>query len=200
MRVRSVCLLLVAVVGCESLRPAPQNPPPSPLPEGRGSQISSPLPSGRGAGGGGSSPAQEPPEDDDPLTGVARCLERDDPRGAATHLDTYVRAHPDQPMFRLQLAELYLRCDRGAEARVHYARFVADAQGGPAALRPHLVTAHIKMMEIAQRSGDRFNELFHRGVGLLLLVKEQDGTADRDPEFCEEMLCKALRRWRTRRS
>ena len=205
MRVRSVCLVLVAVVGCESLRPAPQNPspirptPPAPLPEGKGESASgasgraasanervssSPLPSGRGVG---SSP------EDDPLVSVARCLGRDDHRGAATHLDTYVRAHPDQPMFRLQLAELYLRCDRGAEARVHYARFVADAQSGPVTLRPHLVTAHIKMMEIAQRSGDRFGELFHRGVGLLLLVKEQDGAKERDEDFCEEMLCKALR-------
>ena len=32
MRVRSVGLLLVAVVGCESLRPAPQHPPPNPSP------------------------------------------------------------------------------------------------------------------------------------------------------------------------
>jgi hypothetical protein len=48
-------------------------------------------------------------------------------------------------------------------------------------------------MEIAQQSGDPFGELFHRGVGLLLLVKEQDSDKDRDEQFCEEMLCKAIR-------
>jgi hypothetical protein len=48
-------------------------------------------------------------------------------------------------------------------------------------------------MELAQQAGDRYGELFHRGVGLLLLVKEQDRAADRDGAFCEEMLCKALR-------
>lgn len=68
---------------------------------------------------------------------------------------------------------------------------MTEAEG--ATLRPHVVTGHIKLMEIAQRSGDRFGELLHRGAGLLLLVKEQDGATDRDPIFCEEMTCKALR-------
>jgi predicted Zn-dependent protease len=121
------------------------------------------------------------------------CLERDDFLGAATPLAAYVRAHPDQPMFRLQLAELYRRADRPAEARVHFEQFVVDAQSGAAGLRPHLVTAHIRLMELAQQAGDRYGELFHRGVGLLLLVKEQDRTANRDERFCEEMLCKAVR-------
>jgi Tfp pilus assembly protein PilF len=123
---------------------------------------------------------------------VAKCLERGDHRGAAVHLETYVRAHPDQPLFRLQLAELYLRCAQSVEAKFHYERFVADAQG-MSALGAHIVTGHIKLMEIAQRSGDKFGELYHRGAGLLLLVKEQDGAQDRDEGFCEEMLCKALR-------
>jgi thioredoxin-like negative regulator of GroEL len=134
---------------------------------------------------------QEPPEED-ALALAAKCLERDDHRGAAAHLDAYVRAHPDQPLFRLRLAELYLRDGRAAEAKFHYERFAADAQDG-AALRPHLVAAHIKLMELAQQSEDRFGELFHRGIGLLLLVKQEDGKKERDEEFCEEMLCKSLR-------
>jgi hypothetical protein len=48
-------------------------------------------------------------------------------------------------------------------------------------------------MELAQHSEDPFGELFHRGVGLLLLVKQEDAAGDRDEPFCEEMLCKALR-------
>jgi Flp pilus assembly protein TadD len=124
---------------------------------------------------------------------VAECLARADHRGAAAHLSAYVRANPDQPLFRLQLADLCARAALPAEAKVHYERFVADAEDGPPALRPHLVTAHIKLMGLAQARGDTFAEALHRGAGLLQLVKDQDGTADRDPAFCEEMLCKALK-------
>ncbi|MBY0459772.1 MAG: hypothetical protein K2V38_20830, partial [Gemmataceae bacterium] len=56
-----------------------------------------------------------------------------------------------------------------------------------------VVTAHIQLRQLATAAGDPFGEAFHRGVGLLLLVKEQDGRPDRDPVFCEEMLCKSLR-------
>jgi hypothetical protein len=138
-------------------------------------------------------PQEAPAVEDDPLTAVAQCLEREDYRGAAVHLHGYVRAHPDQLMFRFQLADFCLRGGMPAEAKFHYERFVAEAQSGPATLRPHLVTAHTKLMEIAQHRNDRFGELFHRGVGLLLLVKQMDATPDRDDPFCEEMLCKSLR-------
>jgi predicted Zn-dependent protease len=128
---------------------------------------------------------------DDALTLATKCLAQNDVRGAAGHLDAYVRVHPDQPLFRFQLAELYLRSGQQAEAKFQYERFTADAQDS-SALQSHLVTAQIKLMEIAQRRNDRFGELFHRGVGLLLLVKQQDTMKDRDEVFCEEMLCKSL--------
>ncbi len=196
MRVRSLCLVLATTVGCESFRPAPPAAPPA-LPTVAVKPPDPPKPPVEILRASASRPeppvaVSQPPEDD-PLGSVARCLERDDWRGAATHLSAYVCAHPDQPLFRLQLADLYLRGTRPADARVQYERFVADAQSGPPALRPYLVTAHIKLMEIAQRSGDRSGELFHRGTGLLLLVKEQDHAANRDESFCEEMLCKALK-------
>jgi predicted Zn-dependent protease len=198
-------MLLVAglVVGCESVRPAPVRgpvPPPAhsptplttPAPVARGRAPKPPIEVLRASATQPAPPLRQEPAEDDALALAAKCLQRDDHRGAAVHLDTYVRAHPDQPLFRLRLAELYLRGDRPADAKFHYERFVADAQSGPA-LRPYLVPAHTKLMEIAQRADDRFGELFHRGVGLLLLVKEQDGAKDRDEVFCEEMLCKALR-------
>jgi predicted Zn-dependent protease len=130
---------------------------------------------------------------DDALALVAECLERNDLRAAAIHLDGYVREHPDQFLFRLQLAELYAQAEQPAEAKFHYERFALDAQDGPPALQPHRVTAHTRLMEIAQRRGDRFGELLHRGVGLLLLVKQMDGVKDHDEGFCEEMLCKSLK-------
>ena len=196
MRVRSLCLVLATTVGCESLRPTPPTPPPA-QPTVAVKPPDPPKPPVEILRASASQPeppvaASQPPEDD-PLESVARCIERDDLRGAATHLSAYVRAHPDQPLFRMQLAELYLRGARPADARVQYERFIADAQSGPPAIRPYIVTAHIKLMEIAQRSGNRFAELFHRGTGLLLLVEEQDHAANRDELFCEELLCKALK-------
>lgn len=197
---RRLCVTLFVAglaVGCEALRPAQQpppapaetlhrvttKPPPAPKPPVEVLRTSAQQPAQPTA-------AQVVPED--VLVLVAKCLERDDPRGASAHLETYVRAHPDQPLFRLQLAELYLRCERPTEARFHYEGFVADAKGAPA-LVPHLVTGHIRLMEMAQRSGDKFGELYHRGAGLFLLVKSQDADKNRDAQFCEEMLCKALR-------
>lgn len=197
MRVAPILVLMGTLVGCESLRaPAPPPPPVQPPPVTApvrvvGKPPEAPKTSVEVLRASATVPAQAPPEDDH-LSLVAKCLEREDHLGAAGHLETYVKRHTDQHLFRLQLAELYLRADRVADARSHYEQFAADAQTGPATLQPHLVTAHIKLREIAMRSGDRFAEAFHRGVGLLLLVREQDGTKERDAAFCEEMLCKAL--------
>jgi hypothetical protein len=194
MRVTAFSLLALVLVGCESMRPsapAPTQPPPVTAPVrvvGKPPEPpKSPVEILRTAA------TQPAPDEDDPLTSVSKCLERDDHLGAAIHLEGYVRAHPDQPMFRLQLAELYLRAERRPEAKGHLEQFIARAQGGPATLQPHLVTAHIKLRDIAVGADDRFGEAFHRGAGLLLLVKEQDGDPKRDDTFCEEMLCKSLR-------
>jgi hypothetical protein len=182
--------------GCEALRPAqPAVPPADALPRTAIRPALQPQPPVEVLRASAQLPvvptaAQVVPEDT--LLLVAKCLERADHRGAATHLERYVCSNPDQLLFRMQLAELYLRCDQPAEAKCHYERFVADAAGA-AALGSHVVAGHIKLMGMAQRSGDRFGELYHRGVGLLLLVKEQDAAKDRDVVFCEEMLCKSLR-------
>jgi hypothetical protein len=130
---------------------------------------------------------------DDPLTLYSESLKDGDKVTAAKHLATYVRRHPDQVMFRLQLAELQIQTENDANARVQFEQFVSSAQTGPAAVRKYLVHAHTRLMEIAQRTNDPFAELFHRGVGLLILVQEQDNNPDRDDGFCEEMLCKSLR-------
>lgn len=193
-------LAVIGAVGCESMRPAPQQvqAPSAPVPSAplrvaakRPEPPAKPVEILRASA---SQPTQPHPQtEDDPLSRVAECLARDDHRGAAAHLEGYVRANPGQHLFRLQLAELYLRGANAAEAKFHYERFVDDVQSGPPALRAHLVTAHIKLLEIARHRGDTFGELLHRGAGLLLLVGDQDGTKERDEVFCEEMLCKALK-------
>jgi hypothetical protein len=129
----------------------------------------------------------------DPLTLVAESLERGDNIAAAKHLETYVRQHPDQIMFRLQLAELLVQTNSDARAKVHYEQFVAKSQTAADPIRKYLVHVHTRLMEIGQRTDDPFAELFHRGAGLLILLQDQDKNPARDEDFCEEMLCKALR-------
>jgi hypothetical protein len=135
-----------------------------------------------------------PSEPDDPLTLAAECLGRGDEPAACAHLETHVRRHPEQVMFRAHLADLLFRLGKPGEAKFHFERFVADAQPATGPPRAHLVHCHTRLMEIGQRTGDRFAELFHRGAGLLLLVEQQDAVpAVRDDGFREEVLCKAIR-------
>src|SRR5262245_47313021 len=137
--------------GPQNLTPQPPPNPPAPFPvrEGgaRGFTLSEqrgdtdprgftpPSLVGKGAGGLGSdSPPPSHsgraesgglgPEEDDPLTLAAACLKQSDHAGAAKHLEVYVRAHPDQPMFRAQLAELYLRANKPADAKFHLEKFI----------------------------------------------------------------------------
>jgi hypothetical protein len=140
------------------------------------------------------SKAEDPPYDpaSDSLTLFGDALKSGDKAAAVGHLETYVRQHPDQSMFQMQLAELLFESRSDARAKIHYEKFVAGAQSGTEALRKYLSHAHTRLMEIAQHMDDPFAESFHRGVGLLILVQEQDRNPNRDDGFCEEMLCKSL--------
>ena len=138
-------------------------------------------------------PLSEAASEPDTLTLAAECLERGDHASAAVHLELYVCRHPEQVMFRWQLAEMLVRVGHDDTAKVHYERFLADAAAATGPARTYLITAHTRLMEMAQRQDDRFAELVHRGVGLLLLAKEQDKLTDRDPAFGEELLCKAMK-------
>jgi hypothetical protein len=181
MRVLGFAIGVLALVGCALTH--------VPLPVDDG------LPQGtEGASPSDLSVLSEPTPEPDTLTLAAECLERGDRAGAATHLECYVCRHPDQLMFRAQLAEMLLRLGRDALARAHFERFAADAQSATGPVRNHLVSVHTRLMEIAQRAGDHFGEHFHRGVGLLLLAREQERlpSAEADPAFAEEMTCKAL--------
>lgn len=137
-------------------------------------------------------PVEPPPPADDPLTLAADCLERGDRPAAAGHLGSYVRAHPDEIMFRAHLAELLLKLDRPAEAKAQFERFVAAAQETTGPPRAHLVHCHTRLMEIGQRADDRSAEVFHRGVGLLLLVTNPPADDDQTAAAREQILCRAI--------
>lgn len=124
----------------------------------------------------------------DPLTLAADCLARGDEPAAANHFEAYVCRNPDQLMFRVHLADLLFKIHRADDARHHYERFIADAQDSTGTPQSRLVHCHTRLMEIAQEADDRFAELFHRGVGLAILTRQESD----DPETREEILCKAI--------
>ncbi|MCS6866883.1 MAG: hypothetical protein RMJ56_13700 [Gemmataceae bacterium] len=197
MRVRLLGCFLLATLGCESLRtvaPAVNERSTPPLaPTGPTPVSFSPPPQATPVGPSEPSPHSPVPREPDFLALFMECLERDDLHGAARHLEAYVQRHPDQPLFRFQLAALYTRCHGLREAQFHYECFTRDAETHGTALAAELITAHIQLLEMAQQRGDQFAELYHRGVGLWLLVRQQETDPHRDAAFCEEILCKAYR-------
>ena len=183
MRLRWLAVVVLGVAGCEVMRaPVPESSPLAPRADRVATASSDGLPS----------PGS--PAEDDPLTLAAKCLEQGDQVAACAHLETYVRKHPEQVMFRAHLAELLLKLDRLPDAKTHFERFVADAQDATGGPQRHLVHCHTRLMEIGRRSDDPLAEAFHRGVGLLLLVRQQDADpVNRDDGFREEILCKSLK-------
>jgi predicted Zn-dependent protease len=133
-------------------------------------------------------PPNELPEDDDPLTLAAESLTRKDEAAAAAHFERHLKQHPDQLMFRVHLADLYLKLNRDSEAKVHFERFAADAQDAGPAPQSQLVHCHTMLMEIAGRADDEFAERLHRGIGLVLLTRQNVD----DAEVREEVLCQAI--------
>ena len=128
----------------------------------------------------------------DGLSRAADCLDRGDRAGAAAHLAAHAKAHPDQVMVRAYLAELLFQLKRPAEAAGEFERFVAAAQPMTGPPHKHLVHCHTRLMAIAGADGDVFREHLHRGIGLLLLVKEWDADpARRDGDMAAETLKKA---------
>jgi tetratricopeptide (TPR) repeat protein len=190
MRVRWLAVGAIGLAGCFSSRTAR-------LPEPPAAAVSDPTPPPlRAAVVPAAATAPEPPaapaEPPDALTLAAECLGRGDEAAACVHLEAHVRTHPDQVMFRAQLAELLYRLGRLDAARRHYDKFVADAQDATGPANAHRVHAHTRLMEIGQRADDRFAELLHRGVGLLLLLDDRAAADSAEEGFGEEVLVKAL--------
>jgi tetratricopeptide (TPR) repeat protein len=191
MRLGWLVLTAAVIAGCESLKESPPVSPQAAAPIATTPAPAEVIPIQ--ARVPAAPVADTPALPEDSLTLAAECLTRGDEPAAADHLDTYVRLHPEQIMFRAHLAELLLKLDRLDESKRQFEQFVAAAQKSSGPPRSHLVHCHTRLMEIGRRKNDAFAEAFHRGVGMLLLVKEQEtsGTGV-DDGMREEILCKAL--------
>lgn len=135
-----------------------------------------------------------PVPDPDALALAAACLDRGDEAGALPYLRSHVSAYPDAVMMRAYLAELLLKLGQPQEARTEFERVIQDADGAVGPVGKHQVHCHTRLMEIAQESADPFSEELHRGIGLVLLVRQwraesEHTTAD---SMTQQTLAKAV--------
>ncbi|HKB06482.1 MAG TPA: tetratricopeptide repeat protein [Gemmataceae bacterium] len=177
--------LLVAVAGCQAISPAlVRTTQTAPAAEVRAKAPAEVIPA---------EATEEPRPTDAPppdaLSLAADCLDRGDESAAVRHLEKHVGEHPDQVVFRAQLADLLSRLDRLPEAQAHYEAAAACAQDGPPVARKGLVRYHTRLMEIARQRGDAYAEHLHQGIGLYVVAGRLGDAADAGD--VERLLCKA---------
>ena len=111
---------------------------------------------------------------------------------AAACLERYLAVKPEHWPIRWHLAGLLLKLSRPAEARGQFERFLRGAQMQEGTPPEELIRCHTRLMELAERRGDEYEERLNRGIGLFLLARrrqELDDAANR--QMAEELLCKA---------
>lgn len=116
----------------------------------------------------------EPAAEVDNLGRAAELLDGGDHDGALAQLTAHVKARPDAVMIRAYLAELHFKHGQPDQAKAHFTRFTRDAAGMGGAAGKHLTHCHTRLMEIATANDDAFGEQLHRGIGLVLLVRQWD--------------------------
>ncbi len=135
-----------------------------------------------------------PQDEADHLRLAAQHLDRADEAGAVPHLQAHLRQQPDAIMVRAYLGELLLKTGNVAESKRHFEQFTREAAGVSAPARKHLIHVHTRLMELAGQSDDAFGENLHRGIGLVLLVKQwRESPEPSDAALNERTLVQAAR-------
>jgi tetratricopeptide (TPR) repeat protein len=126
------------------------------------------------------------------LSLAAAYLEKGDDPAACAEMQQYLKAHPGHDQVRVHYAELLVRLERLAEAKVEFQRFIAAAQERDDANVRQRIHCHSRLMEIAQVEDDDYGIHLHRGVGLYLLACERAKLANPEgPLPVEGLLCRA---------
>ena len=131
---------------------------------------------------------------DDPLGLAVDAMVAGKDAEAATQLAKHLKAHPEQLVFRNQLAELLFKLERHAEAQYHFEKFDELASGSSKSLLGQRIHCHTRLMEIAQARENPFREKLHRGIGLYLIACEVQSKADDPSELspdAEKLWCRA---------
>ena len=119
-------------------------------------------------------------------------LELGDDDGACPHLRRYVDARPEESAVRGHYAELLFRLKHFDEARTQFERFVVDAQETGRPATKSLLHGHSRLVEIAERADEAYEEHLHRGIGLVLLARARaELIGDEEDPMQESLLCKA---------
>ncbi len=136
--------------------------------------------------------ALDPNLADDHLSLAAAYLDKGDDLHAGEQLARYLEARPRHCTVRAHYAELLLRLNEVAAARLQWERFDADAQDQDETAQSELVHCHSRLMEIAEREDDDYAAHLHRGIGLYLLARQQESLPSDEEGFSPEgLLCKA---------
>lgn len=135
-----------------------------------------------------------PQDEADHLRFAAEHLDRADVMGALPHLKAHLRQQPDAVMVRAYLRELLMKTGNLPESKLHFEQFTREAAEASAAAKKHLVHVHTRLMELAGQSDDTFGEQLHRGIGLVLLVKQwRDDGEPADAALTERTLVQAAK-------
>ena len=133
-----------------------------------------------------------PKDETDHLRLAAEHLDRADEAGAVPHLLAHLRLQPDALMVRAYLGELLMKTGNRPESQSQFERFTRDAAGATGPAKKHLIHVHTRLMELAGQTDDTFGEQLHRGIGLLLLVKQwHESSAPADEALAERTLVQA---------
>lgn len=124
--------------------------------------------------------AEPEPAEVDHLGRAAELLDAGDHAAALAQLTAHVKARPDAVMIRAYLAELHFKHGQPDKAKAHFERFVRDAADLGGTAGQHRAHGHTRLMEIAAANDDAFGEHLHRGIGLVLLVRQWDTEPDAD--------------------
>lgn len=126
------------------------------------------------------------------LSLAAAFLEKGQDQTAALWMARYLEHQPDHYMVRCHYAELLIRLNQPAQARLQLERFVADIQDETELADQHLVRSHSRLMEIAAQEQDEYAEHLHRGIGLFVLACQRSELPEPEGELSTEgLLCQA---------
>jgi tetratricopeptide (TPR) repeat protein len=119
-------------------------------------------------------------------------LEKGEDSAACEFLSHFLTFHPTHLTARAQLAELLLRQDRVIEARAHFLHYLKEAQDQGENWLKQRIQVHSRLLELAERAEDAFEEHLHRGIGFFLLAQRQEVLGEGQGGLTTQgLLCKA---------
>ncbi len=138
-------------------------------------------------------------DEKDELYLSAQALEKGDRAGAILYLRKYVSSHPDQFLYQAYLAELLYKQEQYSEARSTFESFLKNVPEKHPLAQKHQIHCYTRLMEIAMKENDDYQEHLNRGIGFYLLarelgkIKKENVNHDNWQYEQQTILCKAIK-------